>query len=190
MDAPHLRPQHPVPPQPGRGQGRIGALRDASVVGGRGDRQDPADRLDPILTPMIVDERDHGFDRRSSSARAKYADAFRRISLAWRSSRFSRSRALCDPALRSSDLSACRGPARPALPSAAASPPCSRSSPRSSQLPPTASRDPRRRPAPAAPPAPEPQASGSPPSSSPSSLPSSQQLEPPANPALCSFSIR
>ena len=31
---------------------------------------------------MIVDEGDHGFDRRSSSARAKYADVFRRISLA------------------------------------------------------------------------------------------------------------
>jgi hypothetical protein len=36
---------------------------------------------------MIVDEGDHGFERRSSSAIAKYADAFRRISLAWRSSR-------------------------------------------------------------------------------------------------------
>ena len=42
---------------------------------------------------MIVDERDHGLNRRSSSAWAKYADALRRISLACRSSRFSRSRA-------------------------------------------------------------------------------------------------
>ena len=33
---------------------------------------------------MIVDERDHGLDRRSSSAIAKYALALRRISLAWR----------------------------------------------------------------------------------------------------------
>ena len=40
---------------------------------------------------MIVDERDHGLDRRSSSAWAKYADALRRISLAWRNSRISRS---------------------------------------------------------------------------------------------------
>jgi hypothetical protein len=38
---------------------------------------------------MIVDERDHGFTRRSSSAWAKYTDALRRISLAWRNSRFS-----------------------------------------------------------------------------------------------------
>jgi len=42
---------------------------------------------------MIVDERDHGLNRRSSSVWAKYALALRRISLAWRSSRFSRSRA-------------------------------------------------------------------------------------------------
>src|SRR5258707_14318524 len=64
------------------------------VVSGRGDRQNAADRLDPVDVPMIVDERLHGFDRRSSSAVAKYADALRRISLAWRSSRFSRSSAL------------------------------------------------------------------------------------------------
>jgi chromatin segregation and condensation protein Rec8/ScpA/Scc1 (kleisin family) len=43
---------------------------------------------------VIVDEGDHGFDRRSSSAIAKYADALRRISLAWRSSRTSRSSVL------------------------------------------------------------------------------------------------
>ena len=58
------------------------------------DRQHPADRLDPIRPAVIVDEGDHGLCRRSSSARAKYALALRRISLAWRSSRFSRSRAL------------------------------------------------------------------------------------------------
>jgi hypothetical protein len=34
----------------------------------RGDRQNPADRLDPVGIAMIVDERDHVFDRRSSSA--------------------------------------------------------------------------------------------------------------------------
>src|SRR5205085_6305585 len=41
-----------------------------------------------------VDEGDHGLNRRSSSAWAKYADALRRISFACRSSRFSRSSAL------------------------------------------------------------------------------------------------
>jgi len=59
----------------------------------RGNRQNPADRLDPIRRAMIINEGDHVFDRRSSSASAKYADALRRISFAWRSSRFSCSRA-------------------------------------------------------------------------------------------------
>src|SRR4029453_3492424 len=70
------------------------APRDLGVVGGRGDRQHLADRLDPVATPVIVDEGDHVLDRRSSSAWAKYAEALRRISLAWRSSRTSRSSAL------------------------------------------------------------------------------------------------
>ena len=48
---------------------------------------------------MLVDEGDHGLNRRSSSAWAKYADALRRISFAWRSSRFSRSSALMPLAL-------------------------------------------------------------------------------------------
>src|SRR5690554_3150855 len=43
---------------------------------------------------MLVDKGDHRFSGRSSSAWAKYAEALRRISLACRSSRFSRSRAL------------------------------------------------------------------------------------------------
>src|SRR5262249_25797438 len=61
----------------------------------RGDnRQHPADRLDPIRAMLIVDEGDHGLCRRSSSAWAKYALALRRISLACRSSRFSRSSTL------------------------------------------------------------------------------------------------
>lgn len=49
--------------------------------------------LDTVRLAVIVDERDHGLNRRSSSAWAKYALALRRISLACRSSRFSRSSA-------------------------------------------------------------------------------------------------
>src|SRR5258705_7582523 len=64
------------------------------VIGRRGDRQDAADRLDPVLIAIRIDEADHGFHRRSSSAWAKYALALRRISLAWRNSRISRSSAL------------------------------------------------------------------------------------------------
>ena len=63
------------------------------VIARRGDRQNLADWLDPMRLAMIVDERNHGLNRRSSSAWAKYALALRRISLACRSSRFSRSRA-------------------------------------------------------------------------------------------------
>lgn len=44
---------------------------DMVVVGGRGNRQHLADRLDPMRIPVIVDERDHGLNRRSSSACAK-----------------------------------------------------------------------------------------------------------------------
>src|SRR6516164_9366746 len=64
------------------------------MVGRGGNRQYLADRLDPIRSAVIVDKGDHGLCRRSSSAWAKYALALRRISLAWRSSRFSRSSAL------------------------------------------------------------------------------------------------
>src|SRR5690625_1254604 len=63
------------------------------VVNARGDRQLPADRLDPILTTVLIDERGHHFRWRSSSAWAKNA-ALRRISLACRSSLFSRSNCL------------------------------------------------------------------------------------------------
>jgi hypothetical protein len=63
---------------------------------------------------MIVDEGDHGLNRRSSSAWAKYALALRKISFACRSSRFSRSNALSraamsvvSPGLRPLSRSAC-----------------------------------------------------------------------------------
>src|SRR5258708_35074879 len=63
------------------------------VIGRQGIRQLPADRLDPMRLAVIVDEGNHGLNRRSSSAWAKYALALLRISLACRSSRVSRSRA-------------------------------------------------------------------------------------------------
>jgi hypothetical protein len=111
------------------------------VVRRRCDRQHPADRLDLVGIPMFVDEGDHDRNRRSSSAWAKYALAFLRISLACRSSRFSRSSAL----IRSrSSPSLVRpvhpGHVRPDAPSCATSHPRSRSWRRSSGLQPTASR--------------------------------------------------
>src|SRR5206468_8180307 len=63
---------------------------------------------DPELLSLLVDERDHHFARRSSSAFAKYADARRRISFARRSSTTSRSS--CFSRARSSDVSPGRLP--------------------------------------------------------------------------------
>ena len=60
-----------IPLRPSRQPGRIDALGDMVVVGRRGDRQHLADRLDPMRLAVIVDERDHGLNRRSSSAWAK-----------------------------------------------------------------------------------------------------------------------
>src|SRR5690606_31872003 len=60
------------------------------VVGGGGHRQLPADGLDPELLPVVIDESDHRLGWRSSSAWAKYADAFLRISFARRNSTTSR----------------------------------------------------------------------------------------------------
>src|SRR3954467_10920838 len=99
------------------------------AVGRRGDRQHLADRLDPVGPAVTVDEGNHRLNGRSSSAWAKYADALRRISLAWRSSRFSRSSALIFvlssvvvPPRRPWSRSACRtqlrsvSPVQPILP--------------------------------------------------------------------------
>jgi hypothetical protein len=90
----NLSAERSIPSAADRALVRVRPDGSAGVVSRRGDRQQLADRLDPVRATVIVDERDHGFERRSSSATAKYADAFRRISLAWRSSRFSRSSAL------------------------------------------------------------------------------------------------
>ncbi len=145
---PHLlAPRRPRSSRPRRAGSRASALRPAShapdacpdraggavlVVGRRGDRQHRADRLDPVLLAVLLDEADHHFARRSSSACAKYADALRRISFARFSSRFSRSSSLSRSRSPSSARAARRCHARPAAPTSAASRPCSPSCPRSS----------------------------------------------------------
>jgi hypothetical protein len=64
------------------------------VVGGWGDRQHVADRLDPVRIPMVVDETRPSLRPAVELRHRKIrADALRRISFAWRSSRFSRSSA-------------------------------------------------------------------------------------------------
>ena len=64
------------------------------ISGRRSDRQDAAGRLDSAGVAMLFDESDRLRNGRSSSARAKQADAFFRISLAVRNSLFSRSGSL------------------------------------------------------------------------------------------------
>ena len=58
---------------------------------GAGNRQHRADRLDPILRSMVLNEADQHLPRRSSSAWAQYADALPKMSFARFSSRTSRS---------------------------------------------------------------------------------------------------
>jgi len=77
-----------------RAQGWLPLACSMEPVRGWGDLQDTADRLDPKLLAMMVDEVLQDLMRRSSSAWAKNALASFSISLALRSSRFSRSRSL------------------------------------------------------------------------------------------------
>jgi hypothetical protein len=63
--------QRGVASRAGRQPRGIGPLGDIGPIGRRGDRQYLADRLDPMDPTMIVDEGDHGLNRRSSSAWAK-----------------------------------------------------------------------------------------------------------------------
>src|SRR5205814_7800689 len=104
----NLRYQRRIALQPRRQTLRISLPCLVFVVGRRGDRQLLADRLDPVLGTVGVDECHHHFARRSSSAWAKKADALRRISFARRSSAFSRSSALSRS--RSSLLTPARRP--------------------------------------------------------------------------------
>ena len=60
-----------IPAGPGGQPRGVVPLANMLVVAGRGDRQNPADRLDPVSLPMLVDERDHLLNGRSSSAWAK-----------------------------------------------------------------------------------------------------------------------
>jgi hypothetical protein len=123
------------------------------VIGGGGDRQHRADRLDPVEVLVVVDVGDH-LGGRGSSSRAKKADADLRISFARRSS-------LTHAQARGSALRLpCSPPAdhhhqpRPDGPNGAASPSWDRTSQRSNRSPPTATRTRPDGPTPSGPPAP------------------------------------
>lgn len=70
-DPPNLDLQGEVTSRTLGQQGRIPPLGQVIMVGGGGDRQHFADRLDPELRPVIVYEGDHRLSGRSSSAWAK-----------------------------------------------------------------------------------------------------------------------
>src|SRR5574344_1345948 len=92
-DSADLHLQSLVPPPAVRIALRIGLTDRMVVVRRRSDLKYTADRLDSVGVTVFGHEPRHGLKWRSSSAWAKYADALRRISLACRSSRFSRSSA-------------------------------------------------------------------------------------------------
>ena len=158
---------------------RIGLARLVLVVRRWGVRQHRADRLDPVRIPVRIDERGHYFGRRSSSAWAKYADALRRISVARRSWRISRSCSLSRAARPSSALAVGLYHARPGVPSDAASQTCIRSSRRPTEWRPIASRAGARDRTPTGRLAPGPLVNIS---SVFPWTPSSQEMEPPGNP--------
>ena len=85
---------HQIEVQTVRQPAGIGPLGYMGLIRRRSDRQHAADRLDPAGPTVIVEEGDPRLNGRSSSAWAKYADAFLRISLASRRLRPSRSSAL------------------------------------------------------------------------------------------------
>ena len=93
-DPPDVSREILVASLPCRPPRRVEPAGSVRVVRRGGDRQLRADRLDPEDVAMFVHEGHHHFTRRSSSAWAKYADAFRRISFARLRSRFSRSSSL------------------------------------------------------------------------------------------------
>src|SRR5690606_4247813 len=97
-DAPNLPPQHLVTPGTKRSKRRIALSGLVRIVGRWSDRKNLADRLDSIRLPVRINEGHHHLSPRSSSAWAEKAAAFRRISFARLSSRFSRS----SPLIRSS----------------------------------------------------------------------------------------
>ena len=90
----YLRHQDRIALDTARTQFRAALARGMVPVGRWGDLQNTADRLDPKLLPVLIDEVLQDLMRRSSSAWAKNAVASFRISLALHSSRTSRSKSL------------------------------------------------------------------------------------------------
>jgi len=149
MDALDLLLDFVVTPGTGRPLARVGKAGSVFMVGGRGDRQFAADRLDTQRLAVAVDERHHHLPWWSSSACAKYADAPSTSSgQACAGSRWPGAVPSPHAQVASADPSRWRfAPLAPLVgspprgTSGAASPPYSRSCQRSRSLPPTPSRN-------------------------------------------------
>src|SRR4051812_48853930 len=79
-DAPDLDGQGRVASGSGRPLAGISAPSGVGVIGRRGDRQHAADRFDPVDGAMLVDEGDHGFDRRAGPPPPKKTQSLPRAS--------------------------------------------------------------------------------------------------------------
>src|SRR5690606_14336445 len=90
----NVRNQPVIALGPRAAQFRVALPGGMAPVGGWGNLQHVADRLDPMGIPVLVDVGVYDFSLRSSSACAKKALAVRSISLARRNSLFSRSKSL------------------------------------------------------------------------------------------------
>ncbi len=93
-DALYFANQHLALPGPCTAQFRILLASGMVPISERGNLQNLADRLAPEMHPVLVDKGLHDLKRRSSSAWVKNALANRRTSLAFFSSRLSRSSCL------------------------------------------------------------------------------------------------
>ena len=136
MRAGALDPQSGIPLGAAGQPGRIAPARPVRVIRRRGDRRQPADRLDPAGRPVVVGERDHRLDGRSSAAAAKDARALREAPRWPDAARGPRAPAPSPaPPPRLAPPRQAPPHARPHGPTASASPSCSRSSPRSTGSP-------------------------------------------------------
>ena len=68
VHAPDFNPQGDIALGPCGQLARVGAPAGMGMIRRRGDRQNAADRLDPVNGAVLVNEGDHGLNRRSSSA--------------------------------------------------------------------------------------------------------------------------
>src|SRR5690606_39669938 len=76
-NTPYLGAQRLVPFGTIRQPRRVGTFGQMVIIGGRGDRQNVADRLETVRIPITVEETNHHYGRRSRYIIATIVDAYR-----------------------------------------------------------------------------------------------------------------